>query len=48
MLCAVALSSSIKWTRIVFLSSKPRFGTRCPMFEELPPLDLAAKPLLAS
>ena len=36
MLCAVALSSSIRRTRMVFLSSKtPLLEVRCPMLEEL-------------
>jgi hypothetical protein len=34
MLCAVALSSSIRRTRIVFLSSGPPREARCPTFEE--------------
>ena len=47
MLCAVALSSSIKRTRIVFLSSRLQCGARCPMFEEASD-GPTAKPLLAS
>jgi hypothetical protein len=34
MLCAVALSSSIRRTRMSILSPRPPGGVRCPMYEE--------------